>query len=97
MGIHQIRTARLKIHEGIAYIRFALAQSLHFRAMKHDPSLHFLQNVVVIGSCPILRDDFFGGVFCVLLASFYRFAILLRHSLILPDDTSNRDIGLDFG
>src|SRR5271165_2552224 len=65
VGVDQERPAGFKVHEGIANVGFALAQSFHFGAMQHQARFELLKNVVVVGSGAILRDDLLARLLAV--------------------------------
>src|SRR5260370_16110233 len=81
MSVHQIGSAGLEINESVANIRLALAQRFHLGALQNQPRLHFFQNVIVVVSRALLRDEFFGGIFPILLTTFHRFVLWLSHKL----------------
>src|SRR5882724_2687741 len=71
VGVDEERAAGLEVHVGVADVGFALAESLHFGAMKDEPCFHLFEDVVVVRRGTVLRDDFFArllGAFRFLLA-----------------------------
>ena len=54
--------AGLEVHIGVADVGFTFAQCFHFGAMKNESGLKLFQDVIVVRSCAILRDDLFAGL-----------------------------------
>src|ERR1700676_4890405 len=81
--IDEKRAAGLEIHVGVADVGLAFAQSLHLGAVKHEPRFHFFEDVVVVGSGAVLRDNFFARLLGVLalLGALRGFPGWLNHNL----------------
>jgi hypothetical protein len=61
--VHQPGAVRLKVHESVADVRFSFTQGLNFRAVKDQTGFQLFEQVIVIGSRAILRDDLLLGLF----------------------------------
>ena len=57
MRICQPGATRLEIHISVSNIRFALAERFDLCAVKHQPGLKLIKNVIVVGGRAILRHD----------------------------------------
>src|SRR5262249_7690008 len=62
VGVHEPRTVGLEVDIGVADVRFALAQRLHFGAAKGEAGFKAFEEVVIVGGGAILRDDRLGGL-----------------------------------
>src|SRR5579883_1297780 len=92
VGVDQKRAAGLEVHIGVADVGLAFTQRFHFGAVKNEAGLEFFEDVIIVGSRPVLRDDLFAGTFGLLTFRLLGVLGRLGHNLSLPDDTSNTDV-----
>jgi hypothetical protein len=79
VGVNEVSAAGLKVHIGVADIRFPLAQSFYLGAMQHQACFQLLKDMVIVGSRAILGDDLFLGPFPILGP--LGFVVWLNHNL----------------
>jgi hypothetical protein len=86
--VDEERAAGLEVHVGVADVGLAFAQSFHFGAVKDESRFHLFEDVVVVRSRAVLRDDFFArllGVLALLRAllgtTLHGFTSRLGHNL----------------
>src|SRR5208282_1078984 len=77
--VHQVGSAWLEIHIGIPNIGFPFAQRFHLRAMQHQPRFELLNNMVIVRSGAVLRDNLLAWSLVVL--ALLRPLVWLGHNL----------------
>ena len=66
VGVDEKRAAGLEVHVGVANVGFALAEGLDLGTVKDQPRFDLFEDVVVVRSGAILRDDLFARLLRVL-------------------------------
>ena len=66
VGVDEERDAGLEVDVSVADVGFAFAKGFHFGAEKNESRFHLFEDVIVVGSGTVLRDDLFARVLGVL-------------------------------